>query len=154
MLAGARAGVATAAAFRPQFGRNRIGCGILPQVNIRPLRQPPFNSQRALHLRRCGFYVVVCPRLCSLQQSARLQNPNAVAPDATASAGRRSALRLPTLPPQHRGRRLAQSCADGPLFDFKCKYFHLQAVGWPAIGGVILIAAGVAVFFARYLRMW
>jgi hypothetical protein len=43
---------------------------------------------------------------------------------------------------------------DGPFFDFKCKYFHLIAVGWPAIGAVILLAAGVAFFLARYLGMW
>jgi hypothetical protein len=43
---------------------------------------------------------------------------------------------------------------DGrPFLDIKFGRFQARAVGWPAIGALILIAAGAAVFFARYLGM-
>jgi hypothetical protein len=43
---------------------------------------------------------------------------------------------------------------DGPFLDIKFGRFQARTVGWPAIGALILIAAGAAVFFARYLGMW
>jgi hypothetical protein len=42
---------------------------------------------------------------------------------------------------------------DGPFLDIIGR-FQARAVGLPAIVGLILIAAGAAVFFARYLGMW
>jgi hypothetical protein len=43
---------------------------------------------------------------------------------------------------------------DGPFLDIKLGRFQARAVGWPAISALIFIAAGAAVFFARYLGMW
>jgi hypothetical protein len=41
-----------------------------------------------------------------------------------------------------------------PVLDIRFGRFRAQAVGWPAIGALIFIAAGAAVFLADYLGMW
>jgi hypothetical protein len=43
---------------------------------------------------------------------------------------------------------------DGPFLDIKFGRFQARAIGWPAIGALILIAAGAACFLASYLGMW